>query len=98
MKKITLLTFIVLLNSNIYAEENNKNCASALAKLKPKCNVIGSGVKKLKEFSSKNKTIEQTLGIEKDKKKTLKEFSKENKTIDQTYRNIKEKLKKKNDN
>ena len=97
MKKNILLTFIVLFNSNIYAEEN-KNCASALAKLKPKCNVIGSSVKKLKEFSSKNKTIEQTLGIEKDKKKTLKEFSKENKTIDQTYRNIKEKLKKKNDN
>ena len=91
MKKITLLTFIVLLNSNIYAEENNKNCASALAKLKPKCNVIGSGVKKLKEFSSKNKTIEQTLGIEKDKKKTLKEFSKENKTINKTYRKIKNK-------
>ena len=74
MKKITLLAFIVLFNSNIYANEDNKNCASALAKLKPKCNVIGSGVKKLKEFS------------------------KENKTIDQTYRNIKEKLKKKNDN
>ena len=98
MKKITLLILIFLFNSNIYAEENNVNCASVLAKLKPKCNVIGTGVKKLKEFSSKNKTIEQTLGIEKGKKKSLKEFSKENKTIDQTYRNIKKKLKKKNVN
>ena len=32
------------------------------------------------------------------KEAIVKKFSKENKTIDQTYRNIKDKLKKKNDN
>ena len=54
----------------------------------------------MKEFSNKNKTIDQTLGIETKgiNKKKLKEFSKENKTIDQTFRNIKEKFKKKNEN
>ena len=50
---------------------------------------------KMKEFSTKNKTVGQSLGIDSEgKKKSLKEFSKENKTIDQTFKNIKEKLKK----
>ena len=52
---------------------------------------------KMRKFSKKNKTIDQTLGINKEKK-TLKEFSKENKTIDQTFKNIKEKFKKNNGN
>ena len=50
---------------------------------------------KMKEFSNKNKTVGQSLGISgENKKKSLKEISKENKTIDQTFKNIKEKLKK----
>ena len=39
----------------------------------------------MKEFSKKNQTIGQTLGIE---KKSLREFSEENKTIDQTLKNL----------
>ena len=46
----------------------------------------------MKEFSSKNQTIGQSLGIEKGK--TLRDISENNKTLDQTYRNIKEKIKK----
>ena len=61
------------------------NCESALAKLKPSCNFIGSSVENMKEFSKKNQTIGQTLGIE---KKSLREFSEENKTIDQTLKNL----------
>ena len=51
----------------------------------------------MKEFSKKNKTLGQTLGVKKSDK-SLKEFSKENKTLDQTFKNIKEKFKKKNGN
>ena len=97
MNKIILIVIIIFYPINILAEEK-VGCNTALEKIKPECNVIGSGIKKLKEFSSKNKTIEQSLGIDKNKKKSLKEFSKENKTLDQTYKNIKDKLKKKNAN
>ena len=34
------------------------NCAG-LAKLKSECNFVGKGMNKMKEFSSKNKTIDQ---------------------------------------
>ena len=67
-----------------YAEEKKVNCESKLAKLKPSCNFIGTGVKGLKKFSSKHKTIGETLGMDpKDKKEpqTLKEFSKNHKVI-----------------
>ena len=78
----------------------NDNCEGLAAKLKKECNIVGKSIDKMKEFSDKNKTIDQTLGIENKSinKKSLKEFSKENKTIDQTFKNIKEKFKKKNGN
>ena len=77
----------------------NDNCEGLAAKLKKECNIVGKSIDKMKEFSDKNKTINQTLGVEtKGVNKSLKEFSKENKTIDQTFKNIKEKFKKKNGN
>ena len=68
--------------------------------LKKECNIVGKSIDKMKEFSDKNKTINQTLGVETKgiNRKSLKEFSKENKNIDQTFKNIKEKFKKKNGN
>jgi hypothetical protein len=97
MKYFLIVTFFVI-SSFSYAD-TNVNCEGALAKLKSECNIVGKSMDKMRKFSKENKTIEQTLGIEKKGKvKSLKEFSKENKTIDQTFRNIKEKFKKKNGN
>lgn len=78
----------------------NEKCEGIMAKLKKECNIVGKSMDKMKEFSNKNKTVGQSLGIESEgiNTKTLKEFSKENKTIDQTFKNIREKLKKKDGN
>ena len=78
MKKIIILIGITLISSFLFAKEKKINCESTLAKLKPECNFIGSGVKNLKKFSSKHKTVGETLGIDKKEKKTLREFSEEN--------------------
>ena len=83
MKKILTIFFIISLNNISYS--NQPKCETALQKLKPSCNFIGSSVENMKEFSKKNQTIGQTLGIE---KKSLREFSEENKTIDQTLKNL----------
>ena len=78
----------------------NEKCEGLMAKLKKECNIVGKSMDKMKEFSEKNKTVGQSLGVKSDNKnkKSLKEFSKENKTIDQTFKNIKEKFKKKDGN
>ena len=91
-----ILTAIIFITSYSTAHTQDK-CEGVLAKLKSECNIVGKSMDKMKEFSNKNKTIGQSLGISnKDgKKKSLKDISKENKTIDQTYKNIKEKFKKK---
>jgi len=94
MKKLLYIFVFFTISTLLFAEEKKTNCDTDIAKLKPSCNFIGSGITKLKNFSKKNKTIGQTLGIKKNNK-TLKEIANENKTIDQTYRNIKEKFKKK---
>ena len=94
MKKIIIILGVLLLPALTIAEEKKVNCSTTLSKLKPECNFIGSGVKTLKQFSGKHKTVGQSLGIEGGEKKTLKEFSKENKTINQTLKNIEEKNKK----
>ena len=95
MKYILVVLFIILASFN--TANTKENCDGMMAKLKKECNIVGKSMDKMKEFSNKNKTIGQSLGIsDKDgKKKSLKDISKENKTIDQTYKNIKEKLKKK---
>ena len=95
MKYILIVLFIILASFN--TANTKENCDGMMAKLKKECNIVGKSMKKMKEFSNKNKTIGQSLGInnEDGKKKSLKDISKENKTIDQTYKNIKEKFKKK---
>ena len=96
MKYILILTFLLASVNSLNAKEE---CEGLLAKLKSECNIVGKSMDKMKEFSNKNKTVGQSLGISgENKKKSLKEISKENKTIDQTFRNIKEKFKKKNGN
>ena len=72
MKKIIIILGVLLLPALAIAEEKKVNCSTTLSKLKPKCNFIGSSVKSLKQFSSKHKTIGQTLGIEGGKKKRTK--------------------------
>ena len=94
MKKLIIIIGILIMPSLTYAEEKKVNCESKLAKLKPSCNFIGTGVKGLKKFSSKHKTIGETLGMDpKDKKEpqTLKEFSKNHKTVGQTLKGLKDK-------
>ena len=49
-----MLTF-----NNVSLAEDDK-CQTALQKLKPSCNIIGKGAKKLKQLSEENKTINQT--------------------------------------
>ena len=93
MKIVFVLIGILILPSLSYAEEKT-NCKSALSKLKPSCNFIGKGVDGMTKFSAKNKTIGQSMGIEKkpkSKSKSLKEFSKENKYITDTIKNNKKK-------
>ena len=98
MKYLYIIIIFIFNSYNVAIA--NEECEGMMAKLKKECNIVGKSMDKMKEFSNKNKTIDQTLGIEPKgiNKKTLKEFSKENKTIDQTFRNIKEKFKKKNEN
>ena len=91
MKIVFVLIGILILPSLSYAEEKT-NCKSALSKLKPSCNFIGKGVDGMTKFSAKNKTIGQSMGIEKKpKSKSLKEFTKENKYITDTIKNHKKK-------
>ena len=96
MKKL-LVIITALAISTFSLTHAADECESALAKLKPSCNILGTGVKKMKEFSSKNQTIEQSLGIKKkdgEKRKSLKEFSSEHKTINQTIEKFNNKNKK----
>ena len=61
MKIIFIILFIILVNNSLYADANNENkCKSVIQKLKPSCNVIGSTMAKMKEFSKEHKTIDQT--------------------------------------
>ena len=83
--KFILLIIIFLIPHNIaFADQN---CETMLQKLKPSCNVIGKGAKKLKKISENNKKINQTLenkGVitEKNKKNfSLKELNKKYKPI-----------------
>tara|TARA_Y100000816_G_scaffold279323_1_gene251472 strand:+ start:186 stop:395 length:210 start_codon:yes stop_codon:yes gene_type:complete len=65
MKKILIFFFILNLNNVSYS--NEIKCETALQILKPSCNFIGTGAKKLKELSEKNKTIDQTYNTIKEK-------------------------------
>ena len=88
MKK-TLYKLVLLLLFSTPLYSNEIKCNTTLSKLKPECNFIGKGAKKLKSLSENNKTIDQTLEnagvIKKDRTKlkdlSLKELNKKYKTI-----------------
>ena len=65
MKKILTIFFIIILNNISYS--NQPKCETALQKLKPSCNFIGEGAKKLKKISEENKTIDKTYKKVKEK-------------------------------
>ena len=69
MKKI-LYIFIVLIFSCNPINAKEVKCDTVLNKLKPKCNLIGKGMDKMKKFSKNNKTLDQSFG---NIKKTVKE-------------------------
>ena len=61
MKKlITLALITTFASTSVMTVENN--CESILTKIKPSCNLISRGVDKMIDFSSKNKTIDQSVG------------------------------------
>ena len=65
--KIILKLFIIMVFSINLLSANEINCETALQKLKPKCNLIGKGMNKMRDFSKKNKTLDQSIGNVKDK-------------------------------
>ena len=106
MIKLSIILLTLILNvSSLKAAE--PKCETVRDKIDPRCSKILKGVgskaggflKSLKEFSDKNKTITQSLDIDKkERKKTpeltlesLKKFSKEHKTINNTIEKHKKK-------
>ena len=83
------LSLILFLSTSMYA--NEIKCNTTLSKLKPECNFIGKGAKKLKSISENNKTIGKSLenagvlkkkdNIKDKKKMTLKELNEKYKPI-----------------
>ena len=58
------LYIIILFIFNSYnAAFANEKCEGMMAKLKKECNIVGKSMDKMREFSNKNKTIGQSLGI-----------------------------------
>jgi len=67
MKYILITIIYLTMTISSYSSEKEK-CITAFSILKPNCNIIGKSVKKLKNFSSKNKTIGQSIENFKKKK------------------------------
>ena len=61
MKKI-LYIFIAIIFSYSPINADEVKCDTALSKLKPKCNLIGKGMDKMRKFSKENKTLDQSVG------------------------------------
>ena len=59
MNKI-LYIFIVLIFSSNAVNSDEIKCDTPLSKLKTKCNFVGKGMDKMKAFSAKNKTLDQS--------------------------------------
>ena len=68
MKKIIIITSMLLFSSSFINAAEPK-CDTRLSKLNPDCNFIGKGFKKMKDFSKKNKTIDQSYNNIKEKLK-----------------------------
>ncbi len=78
MKKIIIVFTIIAIPNLVFAATESK--CEGLNKLKLDCNIIGSGMKKLRNFSEKNQTLDQSLKNVKDS---------------ETLKNVKDKIKKK---
>ena len=61
MKKI-LFILIAIIFSYSPINANEVKCDTPLSKLKPKCNLIGKGMDKMRKFSKENKTLDQSVG------------------------------------
>ena len=60
MKKILCISIILFFSSYSVNAKVTK-CNNTLSKLNPKCNFIGKGMEKMKKFSEKNKTLDQSF-------------------------------------
>ncbi len=69
MKKIIFLILILIISSPVKAETKPK-CDTFGQKLTAKCNFLGKSMNKLKGFSGKNKTLDESY---KNIKTTVKE-------------------------
>ena len=54
------LIILLFYNKTSFADVET-NCEGVLAKLKTDCNIVGKSIKKMKEFSKENKTINQSI-------------------------------------
>ena len=70
MKKIFYILIVLFFNSYSATAKEIK-CNTTLSKLSPKCNFIGKGMDKMKKFSEKNKTLDQSYGNIKNKTKNI---------------------------
>ena len=59
MNKIVYI-FIVIIFSSYSVNANEIKCDTPLSKLKTKCNFVGKGMEKMRAFSAKNKTLDQS--------------------------------------
>ena len=64
-----LIIFLIITFSKINLAFANNDCDGVLAKLKSECNIVGKSMKKMKDFSEKNKTIDQSFKNIKEKLK-----------------------------
>ena len=56
-----LFLIILLFYTKTSFADVKTNCEGILAKLKTDCNIVGKSMKKMKEFSKENKTINQSI-------------------------------------
>ena len=60
MKIFLSILLIIFVQYPVFSQEKKANCITGLQKLNPECNFIGKSFKKIKKFSSENKTIDQS--------------------------------------
>jgi hypothetical protein len=58
IRVIIIISTILCYHTAVHADD--VDCNSNISKLKAECNFIGKGFKKMKSFSQKNKTIDQS--------------------------------------
>ena len=58
--KYIFIIILLFFTKTSFADVNT-NCEGVLAKLKTDCNFVGKSMKKMKEFSKENKTINQSI-------------------------------------